>query len=91
MVHGPKTGKTLAYLPVMCTFMLERNERYHNIPKSGGPIVIILCSNSRKCEDIHCLTYKMMGSRRCKVFAITDPNVTVALVSYIKFLIFITL
>lgn len=83
MVHSPRTGKTMAYLPVMCTFIMEKQERYQQLPKSGGPIVVILCSNSRKCEDVSDLTKMLVGNRGPRVFLVTYPNASTALVSII--------
>lgn len=81
MVHGPQTGKTLAYLPVMCTFILEKEERYRNLSKTGGPIVVILCRNSKKCEDIYFLTNKLLSNSKSKVLLVTYPNASAPLVS----------
>ncbi|KAG5893160.1 hypothetical protein JTB14_000421 [Gonioctena quinquepunctata] len=74
MVHGPQTGKTMAYLPVMCTFILEKADRYESLLKiSGGPIVIILGSNTKKCEEIYDLAKILLGKSRARVHLITYP------------------
>lgn len=80
IIHGPRTGKTLTYLPVMCTFILEKDERYQHVPKTGGPIVLILCSNSHKCEEIEFLMRVLFGKNRCRVRSITYPNCSAPLV-----------
>ncbi|XP_044270174.1 putative ATP-dependent RNA helicase TDRD12 isoform X2 [Tribolium madens] len=53
MIAAPKSGKTLAYLPVFCTFAMEKNDRYAELAKYEGPLIIILCPNSKNCLDLH--------------------------------------
>ncbi|KAJ8944733.1 hypothetical protein NQ314_009386 [Rhamnusium bicolor] len=75
MINGPQTGKTMGYLPGLLTFLLERNERYSSLlQKAGGPIFIILCANSKKCEDIYDLAKILLGRHtKSKVSLITYP------------------
>nr|XP_023020474.1 putative ATP-dependent RNA helicase TDRD12 isoform X2 [Leptinotarsa decemlineata] len=74
MVHGPQTGKTMAYLPVMCSFILDKSDRYESLLNiSGGPIVVVLCSSSKKCEEVYDLAKILLGRARVKVHLITYP------------------
>lgn len=52
MIAGPKSGKTLAYLPTLCSFAMEKNEADSEFSKYEGPSVVILCSNTEKCNEI---------------------------------------
>lgn len=80
LIHGPQSGKTMAYLPMICNFLLEKSERY-SFAKSGGPVAVILCSNSRKCEDTFLLTQLLLGKNRSKVSLSTSPTNYANLVS----------
>ncbi|XP_023310891.1 putative ATP-dependent RNA helicase TDRD12 [Anoplophora glabripennis] len=74
MVNGPQTGKTIAYLPVILTFLLEKNERYRQfMSKTNGPIAIVLCANTKKCEEVYDLSKTLLGGNRLKVSLITYP------------------
>lgn len=74
MVNGPQTGKTMAYLPVILTFLLEKNERYQQfMSKTNGPIALILCANTKKCEEIYDLSKTLLGGNRLKISLITYP------------------
>ncbi|KAJ8919836.1 hypothetical protein NQ315_006365 [Exocentrus adspersus] len=75
MVSGPRTGKTMAYLPPILTFLLEKNERYEPfISKTGGPIVTVLCATTKKCEDVYDLIRVLLGNRNgLKISLITYP------------------
>ncbi|KAK9882691.1 hypothetical protein WA026_022741 [Henosepilachna vigintioctopunctata] len=74
-VHRKKTGKTLAYLSPICSFLLDKEMRYSDL-KKGGPIVLILASNSAQCEEIYDLASRLFdgsGSRRPKVLLVSYP------------------
>lgn len=74
MINGPQTGKTLAYLPAMCTFILEKVDRYNSLLKvAGGPIIVILCANTQKCEEVYDLTKVILGHIKAKVSLVTYP------------------
>lgn len=53
VIHQPKSGKTFGYVPVLCSFLLDKYDYYKEFPHTGGPIAVILCRNSRKCSDVH--------------------------------------
>ncbi|CAG9860602.1 unnamed protein product [Phyllotreta striolata] len=74
MISGPQTGKTMAYLPVVCTFLMEKRERYSSLLKvAGGPIVTIICSNTSKCEEVFDLTRIIFGNLKLNVALVTYP------------------
>ncbi|CAH1366826.1 unnamed protein product [Tenebrio molitor] len=52
MVGAPQTGKTLAYLPSFCTSALEKSGRYLELSDYEGPLVVLLCSDSKKCDAL---------------------------------------
>lgn len=52
MVSGAKTGKTMAYLPGLITFLLEMKERYPQLPKVISPMTIILCPGTNEIEEM---------------------------------------
>ncbi|KAL3285093.1 hypothetical protein HHI36_019217 [Cryptolaemus montrouzieri] len=74
-IHRKHSGKTLAYLPPLCTFLLERDERYGDL-KKGGPIVLILGSSTMQCQNIYDLANKLMdgsGLKRPKSLFVSYP------------------
>lgn len=71
MIGSPKTGKTMAYLPAVCTFPLSDDAKYKELKKYKGPLVIILCPNSRQCQEILCLIQKLYQTIHIK------PRITV--------------
>ncbi|XP_057658542.1 putative ATP-dependent RNA helicase TDRD12 [Diorhabda carinulata] len=74
MIHGPRTGKSMAYMPCMLTFILEKHDRYATLLKvSGGPIVIILCRNTDKCEQLSDLAKLLMQNKKCNISLVTYP------------------
>lgn len=74
MINGPQSGKTMAYLPIILTFLLEKNERYEMfVSKTGGPITVILCANTKKCEEIYDLSKTLLRRNMLKVFLATYP------------------
>lgn len=74
MIHGPRTGKSMAYMPCMLTFILEKHDRYSSLLKvAGGPIVIILCGNTDKCEQLLDLAKLLMQNKKSNISLVTYP------------------
>ncbi|KAL1513503.1 hypothetical protein ABEB36_002907 [Hypothenemus hampei] len=75
MVNDKESGQTMAYLPILISFILEKEERYKKLLKiSGGPFVTILCSNSKKCEKILYLANSIYNRRNVKYKLVTYPE-----------------
>uniref|UniRef100_A0A6P7GEM3 RNA helicase n=1 Tax=Diabrotica virgifera virgifera TaxID=50390 RepID=A0A6P7GEM3_DIAVI len=75
MISGPQTGKTMAYLPAMLTFILEKHERYRSLNKvAGGPLVIILCGSTKKCDEIRDLVRVILGHQRANITVGSYPH-----------------
>ncbi|KAF7263911.1 hypothetical protein GWI33_000910, partial [Rhynchophorus ferrugineus] len=75
MINNPKSGKTMAYLPIVASFIKQKNERYNPLLKiSGGPIVVILCNDSQKCEEIYDLSKMILERQRCRIHVVTYPG-----------------
>ncbi|XP_066253604.1 putative ATP-dependent RNA helicase TDRD12 [Euwallacea similis] len=75
MVGDKKTGKTMAYLPILISFVMEKQERYSQLLKiGGGPLIIILCSNSMKCEEVYWSAKMIMSKHQKKCMLITYPE-----------------
>lgn len=53
LINGRKTGKTMSYLPALCSYVLEKNERYKNLPNELGPIAVILCTGCSEAEEVY--------------------------------------
>lgn len=58
-VNRAHTGKTLAYLAPLCSFLMDREERYRQLRRMGGPFVIVLADTSKRCEKIYDLTNRI--------------------------------
>ncbi|XP_044764410.1 putative ATP-dependent RNA helicase TDRD12 [Coccinella septempunctata] len=74
-IHRKQSGKTLAYLPPVCSFLLEKEDRYNDL-KKGGPIAIILGKSSSECEDVYDLANKLMegtGHNKPRTLLVTYP------------------
>ncbi|KAF5282457.1 hypothetical protein FQA39_LY17572 [Lamprigera yunnana] len=51
IIGNRKSGKTMAYLPGICTFELSRDEHYRELPKSTiSPSTVILCPGVKTAE-----------------------------------------
>lgn len=75
MINDSQSGKTMAYLPILMSFIMEKEERYCKLNKmGGGPIVVILCSNSKKCEEIYDLTWLIWGKQNRRISLVTYPR-----------------
>ncbi|CAH1991104.1 unnamed protein product [Acanthoscelides obtectus] len=74
MVNGPHTGKTTAYLTTMCSFLVEKDERYSFTKKlSGAPIIVILCSNTERCRDVNDRARLIMGRNKARIELVEYP------------------
>ncbi|XP_066139351.1 putative ATP-dependent RNA helicase TDRD12 [Euwallacea fornicatus] len=75
MIGDKKTGKTMAYLPILISFVMEKQERYSQLLKiGGGPLVIILCSNSMKCEEVYWSAKMILEKHQRKCMLLTYPE-----------------
>ncbi|CAH0545965.1 unnamed protein product [Brassicogethes aeneus] len=73
LVHNPKTGKTLSYLPVIASLILEKS-RYEQLSNFKGPIAVVLCGNSKNCEDVHDLFKVFLHKSYIEVVLGTYPS-----------------
>ncbi|KYB28783.1 putative ATP-dependent RNA helicase TDRD12 [Tribolium castaneum] len=75
MVGGPKSGKTMSYLPALCTFSTAEEEKYRQLSKYKGPLVVIICPNSKHCEDVYDLMKKLFenSATKPKIALMTYP------------------
>lgn len=65
-VNGPKSGKTMAYLPGICTFLLDES-RYSSFSGTlTGPLAVVVCSGSRKAEAVYDMVLKIKKTMRGK-------------------------
>ncbi|KAK5639947.1 hypothetical protein RI129_010758 [Pyrocoelia pectoralis] len=63
------SGKTLAYLPAICSFELERQERYPDLPRSTvSPISVILCPGIEVAEKVYYLILKLLENASQKSY-----------------------
>lgn len=72
LINKSNTGKTMAYLPVMCSFILEKADYFRDFPRTGGPIVVILCRNSMKCETVYDLIWQLLRKSKTKVSVVLE-------------------
>lgn len=89
MVHKRGSGKTMAYLPPICSFVLNEKKRYSELPKGSSPIVIILCRGVQKAEEVYDLleVFFIKSGKYCGVNLLIPPVEKTKLVifpSYIK-------
>ncbi|XP_030757760.1 putative ATP-dependent RNA helicase TDRD12 [Sitophilus oryzae] len=75
MINDAKSGKTMAYLPILISFIREKNERYGQLMNvSGAPFVVILCSTSKRCEKIYDLIRMILENLKSRVNLVTYPG-----------------
>lgn len=74
VVAPPKSGKTMSYLPVMCTNALEKNERYNYFNRNNvSPLIIILCPGSKIVQKVYESLMKVLGNN------LKDVSVAIAI------------
>lgn len=75
MIGSHNSGKTMSYLPAILTFSTMYLERYEDLSRYKGPLVIILCSNSKQCEEIYDLIKTLCRNVniKAKVSILTYP------------------
>ncbi|XP_044270834.1 putative ATP-dependent RNA helicase TDRD12 [Tribolium madens] len=66
VIGGPKSGKTMSYLPALCSFSTAEEEKYSQLARYKGPLIIIICPHSKHCEDIYDLTKKLFENSKTK-------------------------
>ncbi|KAF2900961.1 hypothetical protein ILUMI_05225, partial [Ignelater luminosus] len=60
-VNSAKSGKTMAYLPAICSHLLDRQERYDELSgKTISPLAIIVCPRSKTAEEVYDTMKKLM-------------------------------
>nr|CAH7722889.1 unnamed protein product [Callosobruchus chinensis] len=74
MVSRSQNGKTMAYLSTMYSLLLEKEDRYEFTKKlSGAPIVVILCSSTEKCRNVHDKALKTLGRNKIRIGLVEYP------------------
>lgn len=75
IVNGPKTGKTMSYIPPLVSFMIEKEERYQHLPPEIGPIIIVVCSDCYVAEHNFEIFYEMCLNMKkdIKIQIVTPP------------------
>ncbi|KAF2900607.1 hypothetical protein ILUMI_05576, partial [Ignelater luminosus] len=54
IVNSAKSGKTIAYLPAICSYLLDRQDRYDELSgKTISPFAIIVCPRSKTAEEVY--------------------------------------
>ncbi|CAG9760933.1 unnamed protein product [Ceutorhynchus assimilis] len=75
MVNDAKSGKTMAFLPILLSFIMEQKDRYSKLLKlRGGPFVVILCRTSKRCEEIQDLINPILHKYNTKCTSVTKPG-----------------
>lgn len=84
-VNGAESGKTMAYLPAIYSFLLDETRYSSFSPTLTGPFAVILCDGSKKAEAVYEMVLrmkaKMRGRNNCDaVLALLpiSPTVTVS-------------
>lgn len=74
IVSGPDSGKTMAYIPAICTFVLTSQP---DLPNVNGPISLILCPGAKTAEKVYKVFNKLLDPRKEKIirFAIPPFNI----------------
>ncbi|KAI4470751.1 hypothetical protein MML48_1g08768 [Holotrichia oblita] len=67
LLGAPQSGKSLCYLPAICTFVIEKQSRYCELPTDNGPIAVVLCESLPKAEEIYNLFITILKHTREKV------------------------
>lgn len=67
LVGSPQSGKSISYIPGICTFIIEKHSRYFELPKEHGPIAIILCESTFKAEETYNLFITILKQTRMKI------------------------
>lgn len=70
-VNSAKSGKTMAYVPAIYSFLLEE-DRYSGFSSMmSGPLAVIVCEGNRKAENVYDVILRMKAAiRRDKVDAV---------------------
>lgn len=63
-VNGGKSGKTMAYLPAIYSFLLEEDRYFGFNSMMTGPLAVIVCEGNRKAESVHEIVMKMKSTMR---------------------------
>lgn len=54
MIGGQECGKTMSYVPAIFSWILEKANRYKQLPtQEKGPIAIVICSSSLQVEEVY--------------------------------------
>lgn len=90
-VGNPKSGKTMAYVLAICSFLMEP-DRYASLPSHfTGPKAVIVCKGTQKAEEVHSLFWNILDSvnRHLKLALGVPPLDSLCLVCSNLLLIFI--
>lgn len=63
-ISGRKSGKTMAYIPAILSFLSESFRYDGFIQMMTGPLVVIMCSGNKQAEEIHRVIMEMMNAMR---------------------------
>ncbi|KAF5288060.1 hypothetical protein FQR65_LT12110 [Abscondita terminalis] len=77
VIGNRNSGKTMSYLPGICSFELERKERYPDLPQNTiSPLTVILCEGVEKAEKIFNTILKLLEKASGKTYvALAVPPV----------------
>ncbi|GJQ87963.1 hypothetical protein Trydic_g12893 [Trypoxylus dichotomus] len=85
LVGAPQSGKSLCYVPAICTFVIEKESRYYELPKKNSPVALIICESAYKAEEIYNLFISILKYTLEKVaIALCIPPFTYNYLKYIK-------
>lgn len=63
-ISSAKSGKTMAYLPAIYSFLLEENRYIGFNTMMMGPLAVIICGSTRNAEDVYDMVLKIKGTMR---------------------------
>ncbi|KAK9680726.1 DEAD/DEAH box helicase [Popillia japonica] len=85
IVGAAKSGKSLCYLPAVCTFIIEKRSRYSELPTDDGPIAVVLCESLPKVEQIYNLFITILKHTREKVaIGVVIPPTSFSYLKHVK-------
>lgn len=63
-VNAPKSGRTMAYLPAIYSFLLEEDKYSGFNAMATGPLAVIVCEGNKAAEEVDERVSIMCGSMR---------------------------
>lgn len=70
IVSGPDSGKTMAYIPPICTFVLSKPP---DLPNVNGPIALVVCPGVKTAEKVYKMFNNLLDSRKEKIIRLAIP------------------